>query len=105
MRGRFFGYGSIVPIIALLAAVGCGGEGCDCIAAIPGGFPAEERTPNAAQLRLTPSGLAVATSDPEALVGALLGDGPLTFEVPPSCDADPQVCCTGGSEVSPCGPI
>ena len=45
----------LVLVFALVSAFGsafgCGGDGCGCMAPIPGGFPSEERTENAAQIR------------------------------------------------------
>lgn len=92
-------------VFAFLSSVGCGGQGCSCLAPIPGGFPAAQRTPNAGQIRLTQSGLAALAADPAALLSAATGGGPLEFDVPASCGGNPAVCCPGGNPVSPCGPI
>ncbi len=95
----------LLLVFAVLSSVGCGGQGCSCLAPTPGGFPAAQRTPNAGQLRLSQSGLAALAADPAALIGAATGGGPLEFSVPASCGGNPAVCCPGGNPVSPCGPI
>lgn len=95
-------HSSVVYIFCLFMA-GCG-DGCSCMAPIPGGFPSAERTPNAAQVRVSNTGLQAITADPAALVEGLTG-GPLTFDVPASCGGTPETCCPGGNPVSPCGPI
>ena len=92
-------------VLALMFSMGCGGQGCSCLAPIPGGFPAAQRTPNAGQVRLSQSGLAALAADPAALISAATGGGPLEFDVPASCGGNPAVCCPGGNPVSPCGPI
>jgi MYXO-CTERM domain-containing protein len=74
------------------------------MAPIPGGFPANERTPNQAQIRVSQTGLAAVTADPGALIEAVTG-GPLTFDVPENCSGSPSTCCPGGNPVTPCGPI
>ncbi|HVK76234.1 MAG TPA: hypothetical protein VM734_23065 [Kofleriaceae bacterium] len=101
---RYRAPGPAVLVLAIVAAVGCSGDGCSCLGAIPGGFPAAERAPNAAQIRVSQTGLAALTADPAALVSGLLG-GPLQFDVPASCGGSPAVCCVNGQPVSPCGPI
>ena len=98
------GPGPFVYLVAAAIASGCAGDGCSCMQPIPGGFPAAERTPNAAQVRVSSTGVAAITSDPQALIEGLTG-GPLTFDVPASCDGTPTTCCPGGNPVSPCGPI
>jgi len=98
----------IVVIAAVaLAASGCGGGcgGCTTFEPIPGGFPAAKRNPNATQLRVTQSGLASISADPEALVGGLLGGGGLSFPVPGSCGGTPEICCSGGQPIANCGPL
>lgn len=92
-----------VLVFALLLA-GCSGNGCSCLTATPGGFPSAEREPNAAQVRVSSTGLAAVTADPGALIAALTG-GPLTFDVPENCGGSPSTCCPGGNPVTPCGPI
>jgi len=74
------------------------------MAPIPGGFPADERTPNAAQIRVTDTGLAAITADPAALVAGLTG-GPLSFDIPSSCGGTPELCCNNGVPTTPCGPL
>jgi hypothetical protein len=95
-----------IGVIAVIAIAfgGCQGNGCSCMTPIPGGFPSAERTPKAAQVRVSSSGLAEITKDPAALVSALLPGG-LTFNVPANCSGSPTVCCPGGNPQSPCGPI
>lgn len=87
----------------------CSGNGCDCVAPIPGGFPPAERVPNAIQVRVSDTGLAALEADPAGLISGLIGDGMgLTFDVPPACAADdnPQICCAGDDMPLPeCGPI
>lgn len=93
----------------LLFAAGCAGDGCSCMQPIPGGFPPEERVANAAQIRVSDTGLAAVESDPAALIGGLLGDGMgLEFDIPPACGSDdnPQICCDGnGQPMAECGPV
>lgn len=91
-------------------ATGCGGNGCDCMQPIPGGFPAEERVPNEVQVRVSSTGLAAIEADPAALIGGLVGgEMGLTFDVPPSCGEgdNPAICCepVDGPVVEPCGPV
>ncbi len=98
----------LVLVFALVSAFGsafgCGGGGCGCMAPIPGGFPSAERTDNAAQIRVTDTGIEAITDDPAALVSGLTG-GPLTFDVPEDCNGFPSTCCPGGVPQTPCGPI
>lgn len=83
---------------------GCGG--CGGMEPIPGGFPAAKRHGNAGQVRLSQSGLATLTADPAALVSSLLGSsGPLSFNIPGSCGADPQICCVNNMVTPTCGPL
>jgi len=95
-------------LLALAIASGCAGDGCACVAPIPGGFPTAERSPDRIQLRVTRGGLDAIEADPAALIEALLGsmDG-LTFDVPPSCPEGPGICCEppNGPPQQPCGPI
>ncbi len=94
-------------VIALVAG-GCGGGGCNSCGGmepIPGGFPAEDRTPNAIQLRITDSAFTMLEADPAALVGPLLGEEGLTINVPASCGSDPEICCNGGVPAAVCGPL
>lgn len=70
----------------LVFAIACGDEGCstcdECgIAPIPGGYPLDERIPNAVQVRLTEHGINFVQDDIEDILGAALPDG-LRFEVP-----------------------
>jgi MYXO-CTERM domain-containing protein len=95
----------VVILAAIGSALGCSGGGCDGMVPTPGGFPAAERTANAGQIRISQSGVAAVTSDPEALLGGLLGGGGLTFDVPPGCGGSPAICCPGGTPQTPCGPI
>ena len=78
--------------------VACGGGGCGgceaCgVAPIPGGFPIEERVPNAAQVRLTSSGVDFIESNADQLIGLFLPGG-LDFDVPPlnQCVVDVITC-------------
>jgi MYXO-CTERM domain-containing protein len=71
---------------------------------IPGGFAAAERVPNAAQVRVSQTGLAAVTADPAALIEGVTG-GPLQFDVPANCSGSPSTCCPGGNPITPCGPI
>ena len=98
----------IVVVTAIVFAVGCSGSGCGgCgMQPIPGGFVSAKRHPNAAQLRVSQTGLAAITADPAALLGTLGGSGgTLTFNVPSSCGGSTPVCCPGGTAQNPCGPI
>ena len=51
-----------VGFIVLFATVfsGCAGNGCSCMTPIPGGFPAAQRTKNAAQVRVSQTGMEAA---------------------------------------------
>ena len=65
---------TVLAATALAVSGGCGGGCGGCgIEPIPGGFPPAERNPNAVQLRVTQSGLAALTADPQALISALGG--------------------------------
>lgn len=90
-------------------ATGCGGNGCNCVEPIPGGFPPEARIGNAVQVRVTPTGLDAIAADPAGLVAALVGSDSLTFDVPPACGEgdNPAICCEpiDGPVVDPCGPV
>ncbi|MBK9030794.1 MAG: hypothetical protein IPL61_05545 [Myxococcales bacterium] len=97
-------YLASLVLVAVAASTGCGG-GCSSLEPIPGGFPSAARTPNAAQVRVSQSGLASVAADPAALLGGLLGGMGLTFDVPASCGGSTPVCCPGGNPQSPCGPI
>ncbi|MCX5747590.1 MAG: hypothetical protein NT062_34425 [Proteobacteria bacterium] len=72
---------------------------------IPGGFPAAERHPNAAQIRVSSTALDTLEADPAKLVAGFLGGGPLSFDIPGSCSGNPAICCVGNQVVSPCGPL
>ncbi|HTJ45003.1 MAG TPA: hypothetical protein VL463_23005 [Kofleriaceae bacterium] len=95
-----------IGVIALIAGMfgGCSGNGCSCMTTLPNGFPSNERTPNAAQIRVSQTGLAQIVKDPASLIGGLLPGG-LTFDVPANCGGSPSVCCPGGNPQTPCGPI
>ena len=84
---------------------GCGG--CGSLEPIPGGFPAGKRHANAGQIRMASSALSKLEMDPATLVGTLLGTGtgPVTFNIPGSCGADPQICCVNGMVTPACGPL
>lgn len=93
--------------MAFASAMGCGGGacgGCEGIEPIPGGFPADQRSDNAVQVRVTSSALSTLSQDPATLVQGLLG-GPLSINVPGSCGSDPEICCDGGVPAATCGPI
>jgi MYXO-CTERM domain-containing protein len=78
--------------MSLLIAGGCAGNGCSCMAPLPNGFPAEKRQANAAQARLSSSGIAFIEANAPTLVEALVG-GPLVFPIPPSqAGANPEIC-------------
>ncbi len=97
--------GSLFSALVLLAIAGCGGDGCSCMGSIPGGFPDGERVPNAIQIRVSQSGIQNLQSDPNALIGGLVGTGGLTFDVPSDCSGSPEICCDNGAPTTPCGPI
>ncbi len=99
-----------IVIAVAFFAMSCSGGGCGGCASmqpIPGGFVAAKRHPNAAQLRLATSALAKLEADPATLVGSLLGSGsgPVTFNIPGNCGADPQICCVNGMVTPTCGPL
>lgn len=98
-------------LVAAGFAVGCGGGGCggcDAMEPIPGGFPAAERVPNAAQIRVSQSALARIAADPAGIIAPLVGNamnGVIEFDIPASCGSDPTVCCQGGTPSATCGPL
>ena len=93
-----------VSFVALSWLTGCG-NGCSSLQPTPGGFPSNLRSPNAAQVRISDTGLAAISADPAALVGGLLGGMGLAIDVPASCGGNPAICCPNGVPVSPCGPV
>src|SRR5262245_14138003 len=98
----------IVVLASLAIAVsGCGGGCGGCgIQPIPGGFPVAKRTPNAGQIRVTPTALSAITSDPAAIIGGLVGNamnGVITFNVPGSCGGNPEICCVNNMPSATCG--
>src|SRR5512138_1175392 len=100
----------IVVILAVATAMGCGGGGCGGCATfepIPGGFPANKRTPNAVQVRVTQTGLQAIEANPAALLGSVGGgmNGVLKFNAPASCGGSTPICCPGGVPKANCGPI
>ena len=75
---------------------------------IPGGFPVAKRTPNAAQIRVTPSALIAISADPAKIIGPLVGNamnGIITFPVPGSCGGNPEICCVNNQPAAMCGPL
>lgn len=100
-----------VVIASIVCAVSCGGGGCGGCATfepIPGGFPADRRTPNATQVRVSSSGFAAITADPATLLGSLTGgaaDGILRFNAPVNCGGSTPTCCPNGRPQEVCGPI
>ena len=72
-----FRFTLLITSVFGLGAVGC--DGCG-LAPIPGGFPSEERIPNAAQIRLTSHGLQFVESNLGAILDTLLPGG-LRFNV------------------------
>ncbi len=102
----------MIVAAALTIAIGssCSGGGCGgCgFEPIPGGFPSNQRNPNAVQVRVTQSGLTSVSSNPAALLGSLGGSstpGVLEFNVPANCGGQTPVCCPNGQPMNPCGPI
>lgn len=82
--------------------IGCSGGVGASLTPIPGGFPSDQRTPNAVQVRLSQSALAKVTADPTNLIESVLGSTDLG--VASSCGTD-SVCCPDGGPQAPCGPI
>ena len=76
--------------------------------AIPGGFPVAKRTPNAGQIRVTPTALTAISADPAKVIGPLVGNamnGIITFPVPGSCGGNPEICCVNNMPAAMCGPL
>ncbi len=99
-----------VVVTSIVFAASCGGGGCggcSSLEPIPGGFSPSKRTPNAAQVRVSSTGLAAIAADPAGLVGSLVGgtNGVLQFNAPVSCGGTTPTCCPGGNPKTPCGPI
>lgn len=98
----------VVITATVLALSGCGGGCGGCgMEPIPGGFPPAKRTPNAVQVRVTPTALAAISANPATLLGNLAGGmgGILKFNVPASCGGSTPICCPNNNPVNPCGPI
>lgn len=100
----------IVVLASMAIAIsGCGGGCGGCgMQPIPGGFPVAKRTPNAAQVRVTPTALTAITADPAAVIGPLVGNamnGVIEFAVPGSCGGNPEICCVNGQPSAMCGPL
>ncbi len=72
-------------VFSVFACSGGGGgcSGCDgcAIAPIPGGFPIAERIPNAAQIRLSESGIEFIENNIHTIVTTFLDEG-LNFDIP-----------------------
>ncbi len=100
----------VVVVAALAIALsGCGGGcgGCS-MGPIPGGFPVAKRTPNAGQLRVTPTALTAISADPAKVIGPLVGNsmnGVITFPIPGSCGGNPEICCVNNMPAASCGPL
>ncbi|HEU0034646.1 MAG TPA: hypothetical protein VFQ53_28675 [Kofleriaceae bacterium] len=99
-----------IAVVSVVFAVSCSGGGCggcNTFEPIPGGFPAAKRNPNAAQVRVTQSGLNKIAADPAGLLGSVAGgmNGVLQFDAPANCGGSTPICCPGGNPQSPCGPI
>ena len=99
----------VAALLLMIAACG-GGGGCGgCgMEPTPGGFPAAERNPNAAQLRVSPTALAKITADPAGVIAPLVGsatNGVIDFDIPASCTGNPQICCVNGQPAASCGPL
>ena len=98
-------------LVCTLAAASCSGGGgcggCGGMTPIPNGFPADKRTTNAAQVRVSQTGLAAIESNPAAIIGPLIGGtgSNISFNVPSSCGGSTPICCPGGTAQDPCGPI
>ncbi len=90
--------------IAVFVAGGCSAQSCSALAPLPSGFPASERASNATQVRVSQTGIAKLEAEP-AIVASQLFGGSLAYDVPVNCAGSPTTCCTGGTPVSPCGPI
>ncbi len=102
----------LVLVVAALLIASCSGGGCSgcggCgLQPIPGGFAPGKRTANAAQARVSQTGLAAITANPAALIDSLAGgtNGVIAFNVPASCGGSTPICCPGGVAQNPCGPI
>ncbi len=107
---KLFRIDLFVVITSIVFAVSCGGGGCGGCAAfepIPGGFPAAKRNPNAAQVRVSRTGLDAIERDPAGLLGTIGGGmaGVLKFNAPANCGGSTPICCPGGNPQNPCGPI
>lgn len=73
-----------IQTFLLFFTMACGGGGCggcSCVGPIPGGFPIEERVENAAQVRLTSSGVQFIEDNIDSLVTLALPGG-LEFDIP-----------------------
>src|SRR5262245_2423705 len=99
-----------VVITCAAFAMSCSGGGCGgCLSTepIPGGFVPAKRHANAAQVRVSQTGLSTISANVAGLVGALRG-GPgcrLKFNVPANCGGSTPICCPGGNPLANCGPI
>ena len=110
MKGiaRFDG---IALLVAIVAAVGCSGDGCGGCAGtepIPGGFPADKRNANALQMRVSSGALAKIAANPAAVIGPLVGgatNGVIEFNIPASCGGSTEICCNNGVPEPVCGPL
>ncbi|MBL0220099.1 MAG: hypothetical protein IPQ07_40305 [Myxococcales bacterium] len=103
-------YDWVVVITAIVIALsGCGGGCGGCgMQSIPGGFPAAKRSPNAGQIRITPTALAAISADPAKVIGPLVGNamnGVIDFNVPGSCGGNPEICCVNNVPSATCGPL
>lgn len=93
---------SLVFLVFACSGGGCGGcEGCG-ISPIPGAFPLDARIPNAAQIRLSSSGITFIEDNIDGVVASFLAGG-LDFAIPRTAttvdagigDVDVDVCPSG----------
>lgn len=97
----------LLTITLVFLVFACSGGGCSScegcgVRPIPGAFPLDARIPNAAQIRLSESGIGFIEDNIGGIVGTLL-EGGLDFEVPPVSGSETILFITMRYNICPTG--
>ena len=80
----------IMCAMVAVVSTGCAQKGC--LTNLPPGFPADQAVTDAVQLRVTESGLRALGENADTVIDTMFPEG-LSFQVPPQCDGDIEICC------------